>query len=350
MASPDGSATSPAPGEEVVRWLRSHGVGLATPATVELVAGGRSNLTYILTAADGQRVVLRRPPVGGVLETAHDMNREWRFLTALRSSSIPVPEPLARDPRGELLGAPFFVMSFVEGLVLHDATDASELPLPARHHVATELIDIMAALHRVDIDEVGLGDMVRREGYIERQLRRWRRQWEQSVATDITSVAAVHAHLSRIATRIVQPAIVHGDFRLGNMICDSDGRIKAVLDWELATLGDPLADLGWLLAFWPEAGERTPIGQDPPPPSILDGFPSRRWLTDRYCARSGADVSAIKFYVAFAHWRSACISAGVLTRYQSGVMADDGFSFQDLRRSITERADAALTLLESGGT
>src|SRR5215469_2228358 len=330
------------PVDLVVAWLARQGIDLVGPVRAELISGGRSNLTYALAAADGHRVVLRRPPAGGILATAHDMTREWRFISALRGTSVPVAEPLALAD-SEVLGVPFYVMSFVDGQVLHDAVDAQVLPGDARRRAAASLIDTMVLLHQLDIDTVGLGDIGRREGYIGRQLRRWKRQWDQSCCTDITAVDAAYERLAAAVPPQQHARIVHGDFRLGNMICGTDGRIRAVLDWELATLGDPLADLGWLLTWWVELGEASATVTNPAAqPSVLPGFPPRQWMISRYQEGSGADLSRIGFYVAFANWRGACISAGVLTRYESGVMGDDGFDPGALRAKIAIQAETAL--------
>src|SRR5215469_6889652 len=334
------------PVDRVVAWLARQGVDLVGPVHAELIAGGRSNLTYSLAGADGHRVVLRRPPTGGVLATAHDMTREWRFISALRGTSVPVAEPLALAD-SEVLGAPFYVMSFVEGRVLHDAADAQVLSGDARGCAAASLIDTMVLLHKLDIDVVGLGDIGRRDDYVGRQLRRWKRQWDQSCCTDITAVEEAHKRLVAAAPPQRRTGIVHGDFRLGNMICGADGQIRAVLDWELATLGDPLADFGWTLSWWVEPGEAgTTVVTPTAPPSVLPGFPPRRWLMERYADGIGAALDRIDFYVAFAYWRGACISAGVLTRYESGVMGDDGFDHSALRTRIAGQAEAAIELLD----
>jgi len=346
MQPGDVHTTAELPVGRVVEWLAGRGVDLVGPVRADLISGGRSNLTYALTGADGHRVVLRRPPSGGILATAHDMTREWRFISALRGTEVPVAEPLALAD-AEILGVPFYVMSYVGGLVLHDAADAEDLSPAARECAAASLIDTMVALHRLDIDAVGLGDAGRRGDYVGRQLRRWKRQWDQSSSTDITAVEAAHKRLVAAAPPQLQTGIVHGDFRLGNMICGPDGQIRAVLDWELATLGDPLADFGWTLSWWAEPGEQGAAGVTPSaPPSVLPGFPPRQWLMARYADGTGADLDRIDFYVAFAYWRGACISAGVLTRYESGVMGDDGFDHSALLARISGQADAALELLD----
>lgn len=340
------ATTSELPVEDLTGWLSDQGVKLLPPVRAELVSGGRSNLTYALTGGDGRKVVLRRPPHGGVLESAHDMGREWRFIDALRDTAVPVAQALAREESPDLIGAPFYVMSYVAGLVPHDASAAMALSPEARLGAAGSLVDTMAALHDVDVDAVGLGDIGRREGYIERQLRRWHRQWEQSTCTDVRAIGAAYDLLRDRVPAQVRTGIVHGDFRLGNMMCGPDGRIRAVMDWELATLGDPLADLGWLLSSWVEPAEWPGEAAGAAPPSVLPGFPSRSRLVDRYRTRSGADLSHVEFYVAFGFWRSACINAGVLTRYEAGVMGDDGFDPKPLRDQIADRAETALARLE----
>jgi len=347
MQPGDAQATATLPVGRIVAWLETEGVDLAGPVRADLISGGRSNLTYTLTGADGHRVVLRRPPSGGILATAHDMTREWRFISALRATGVPVAEPLALADT-ELLGVPFYVMSYVDGLVLHDAAAALDLSLAARECAATSLIDTMVALHQLDVDAVGLGDAGRREDYVGRQLRRWKRQWDQSSCTDITAVEAAHQGLAAAAPPQRRTGVVHGDFRLGNMICGADGHVRAVLDWELATLGDPLADFGWTLSWWVEPGEQGAAGVTPTAqPSVLPGFPPRQWMMARYADGIGADLACIDFYVAFAYWRGACISAGVLTRYESGVMGDDGFDHSALRDRIAGQAEAAIALLDA---
>ncbi|KXF50702.1 hypothetical protein AXA44_18125 [Rhodococcus sp. SC4] len=312
--------------EAVNRWLAENVEGVAEPVSFSLISGGRSNLTFRATDAAGTVRALRRPPTGGLLSTAHDMSREWRFITALWGTDVPVPEPVAYCTDTEITGCEFYVMNFVDGLVLAGEQDANRLSLAARTQAGTNLIDVLAALHRIEPEHVGLGDLVRGGNYVERQLRRWQIQLHQSGSPDLALLDEAHEIL---AAHIPEQGfgIVHGDFRPGNLAFGDDGSVLAVFDWELATVGDPLADLGWLLASWGQPGDEVPpslVG-----PSTAPGFPTRAELADRYAESSGRDVSRLPYYVAFARWRIACIAAGVQARYRSGAMGDDGYHAEE---------------------
>lgn len=319
----------------VTDWLASHVPGLRAPVRLALVAGGRSNLTYQVTDATGATFALRRPPTGGVLSTAHDMSREWRFLSALEPTAVPVPRPLAYCADTTVTGAEFYVMAFVDGLVLADLDAGLRLERSARTRAGHDVIDVLVRLQEVDPVAVGLGDQVRDRGYVERQLYRWHRQVRQSGAAGLALLDEVH---DLLAARVPAQGngIVHGDFRPGNMAFGPDGRLLAVLDWELATTGDPLADLGWLVATWQDPDQGP--GPTTPGPSAAPGFPGTDELVARYAQRSGRDVSDLPYFVAFARWRSACIMAGVHARYLAGVMGDDGYLDQARRRG--EQAEA----------
>lgn len=319
----------------VTDWLAANVPDLVPPVTFALVAGGRSNLTYRVEDATGAAFALRRPPTGGVLSTAHDMGREWRFLSALAPTAVPVPRPLAYCADPAVTGAEFYVMEFVDGLVLADLDAGLRLAPGARPCAGHDVVDVLVRLHEVDPVEVGLGDLVRSRGYVERQLYRWHRQVHRSGAANLALLDEVH---DLLAARVPAQGdgIVHGDFRPGNMAFGPDGRVRAVFDWELATTGDPLADLGWLVATWqvPDAGP----GPTTPGPSAAPGFPSQDELVARYAKTSGRDVSNLPYFVAFARWRSACIMAGVHARYLAGVMGDDGYLDQARQRG--EQAEA----------
>jgi aminoglycoside phosphotransferase (APT) family kinase protein len=313
--------------ERLTAWLRDNVPGLVAPLGFSLIAGGRSNLTYRVTDGAGQVYALRRPPTGGVLSTAHDMEREWRFLRAMAPTEVPVAPPLAFCPDPEVTGAPFYLMGFVAGTVLADREAGLRL---ARAVAGQDLIDVLARLHELDPAAVGLGDIVRRTPFVERQLRRWHQQVHQSGAGDLALLDEMH---DLLAARIPAQSngIVHGDYRPGNMTFGPDGRVLAVFDWELATSGDPLADLGWLAATWQNPGEETL--DSIAGPSTVAGFPTREQLVARYAERSGRDVSDLPYFVAFCRWRSACILAGVNARYQAGVMGDPEYRAEAQRRA-----------------
>jgi aminoglycoside phosphotransferase (APT) family kinase protein len=313
--------------ERVGPWLEANVEGAVGPFTATLIAGGRSNLTFTVVGSDGTRLVLRRPPLGHVLASAHDVAREHRIISAVGKTSVPVAPALGVCTDEEVNGAPFYVMGFVDGVVLDSPERASALDPSLRGKASDDLIDVLADLHAVDIDAIGLGDLARRDGYVERQLKRWTTQWASSKTREL---AAIDEVATRLAERIpVQQgvAIAHGDYRFGNCLTDTAvGRINAVLDWELCTLGDPLADVGYLRVYWADPGQ---AGRNNDPTSA-GGFPTYADLLERYATRTGRDVSGIDYYVAFASWRLAVISEGVYARYLHGAMGDQGLSQTDL--------------------
>ena len=326
--------------ERVSRWLEANVADATGPFRFALIAGGRSNLTYAVADAAGHRFVLRRPPLGRVLATAHDMAREHRIISAVGRTNVPVPPALGLCVDDEVNGAPFYVMGFVDGVVLDSPERAAELPLALRPPVSEHLIDVLADLHDVDIDEVGLGDLAKREGYIARQVRRWSTQWEQSKTRELAAIEEVARRLSNSLPVQQGVSIAHGDYRFGNCLTDVDrGRISAVLDWELCTLGDPLADVGYLGVYWYDGNAATARANDPTP---AGGFPSYADLVERYARRTGREMTGIDYYVAFGCWRLAVISEGVYARYMNGAMGDhagvDVTMFKDAAESLAERA------------
>jgi aminoglycoside phosphotransferase (APT) family kinase protein len=313
--------------ERVGPWLEANIEGAAGPFTATLIAGGRSNLTFTVVGADGARFVLRRPPLGHVLASAHDVAREHRIIKAVGQTSVPVPPALGVCTDDDVNGAPFYVMGYVDGVVLDGPARAAELDTSLRAKASDDLIDVLADLHAVDIDAIGLGDLARRDGYIERQLKRWTTQWANSKTREL---AAIDEVATRLAERIPTQqgvAIAHGDYRFGNCLTDTTvGRIAAVLDWELCTLGDPLADVGYLRVYWADP-DKPGRNNDP---TTAGGFPSYADLLERYATRTGRDVSGIDYYVAFASWRLAVISEGVYARYLHGAMGDQGIGQAEL--------------------
>ena len=348
--SADPAAPSAAPRgidrEPVTRWLLEHIEGAVAPFTFELITGGRSNLTFLVTGAEGRRMVLRRPPLGHVLATAHDMAREHRILAAVGRTDVPVPRVLGLCEDESVNGAPFYVMDHVAGVVLDAPAKAEVLSHEQRAAAADHLVDVLARLHAADVDEIGLGDLARREGYVERQIRRWTTQWEQSKTRDLPAIDRVAAHLAAHVPAQQGVAVAHGDYRFGNCITDvGSARIVAVLDWELCTLGDPLADLGYLGVYWAGPGGESRHND----PTSLPGFPSYRHVVDRYASITGRDVSAIDYYVAFSSFRLAVISEGVYARYLHGAMGqqgDVGPLLEQFKGATEELAGRALAALE----
>jgi aminoglycoside phosphotransferase (APT) family kinase protein len=334
--------------DNVTAWLAATIDGAEPPFAFSLITGGHSNLTYLVVDATGRRLVLRRPPLGHVLATAHDMAREHRIITAVGHSDVPVAPALGLCTDTAVNGAPFYVMGFVDGVVLDDPDKAESVPMPTRHLLGIDLVDVLADLHVVDVDAVGLGDLAKRDGYVERQIKRWSTQWASSKTRELPAIEAVVERLGRSVPVQQGVSIAHGDFRFGNCLSDvASGRIAAVLDWELCTLGDPLADLGYLGVYWSDA-ERGPGRQNDP--TLAGGFPSYRELVERYEARTGRDASGIDYYVAFSCFRLAVITEGVYARYLHGVMGDATAEQLALFKNGTEQlAGRALALLTPSG-
>ncbi len=325
----------------VTAWLVEHVAEIEPPLEFTLIAGGRSNLTYRFTDRRGLARVLRRPPLGHVLESAHDMAREFRIIEGLRDSAVPVPAALGLCRNTEVNDAPFYLMAFVAGEVLHGAEEAAHLPRAERFAIGMHAVEVLASLHCIEPDAVGLGDLGRREAYLARQLKRWKRQWEATKTHEIPEMEETAHILEESMPEQLGSAIVHGDYRLGNMIVGG-GRVCAVLDWELCTLGDPLADLGYLLNSWVGPEEEAPAVAA----TAAGGFPSREALSARYTELTGRDLRGIGYYRAFSHWRLAAIGQGVYKRYLLGAMGQGGdFDLEDYKNNVTTRARAALELL-----
>jgi aminoglycoside phosphotransferase (APT) family kinase protein len=326
--------------ESFARWAAAALPDTMPPFTAEVIAGGQSNITAHVRDASGRELVVRRPPLHGVLPTAHDMGREHRIIAALGPTPVPVPEALAYCDDAAVIGAPFYVMSYVDGVVLNDdATAIGALDVDARAHCGESLVDALVELHAVDVDAVGLGDLARRDELVARQLKRWHTQFEASKTRDVPAVDRVHELLAARIPPQTESTVVHGDFRLGNCIVDTHGEIRAVLDWEICTLGDPRADVGYVLATWAESGD--PLRADDHNPTLAPGFRTRDVLLARYAERSGRDVSAIPYFVAFSFWRLACILEGVLARHLSGARGEGGVDLDYFRRRVESCAQLA---------
>ncbi len=330
--------------DAVTAWLASRVPLLSEPLTFEMIQGGRSNLTFTVTDADDRRWVLRRPPLHHVLQSAHDVGREHRLMDALQGS-IPVPPLVGLETDPGVNGAPFFVMDFVDGHVVRSVAEGADFSPAWRAAASHALVDTLLALHAVDVEAVGLGDLGRHDGYISRQLRRWWGQYEAGAERDLPLVKHVHDRLAATIPEQQKVAIVHGDYRLDNVMMGDDGQVLAVLDWELCTLGDPMADLGLLMVYWAQPGDVAIPLLDAA--TVLDGFASRDEVIARYAAGSDLDVGQLDYYVAFAYWKLALILEGVLTRFAAGAYgddADDGTrAFMQVVDTLLDNADAAIS-------
>lgn len=306
--------------KRVVEFLHANVPGATDMLRFELIAGGRSNITYRVRSGP-RSWVLRRPPLGHVLATAHDMTREFRVLSALADTAVPVARPLVLCEDPAVNEVPFYVMEDRSGVVLIDSIPDGFAPEPAdRRRIGDVMIDTMVALHAVDYRAVGLGDFGKPEGFLARQVRRWSTQWAGNKTGDVAEIDELIRRLAAALPASPAAAIVHGDFRLGNMALDRNdpGRVVAVYDWEMATLGDPLSDLGYTLIYWAEPGESDPSSGWMPSVTAAPGFATRAELVERYARLSGRDVSAVDFYQVLALYKLAVISEGIYKRFTMG--------------------------------
>lgn len=329
----------------VTAWLESNVSGARGPFLFEVIAGGHSNLTFKVTGSNGQRFVLRRPPLGHVLASAHDMGREHRLISALSTTNVPVAPAVGFCEDLEVNGAPFYVMAFVDGLVIRDRETSERLLLPdARRRASESIVDTMAAIHAVNPISVGLDDLGRHEGYIARQLKRWYGQWNQQKTRDLPSVDRVHDELMLRIPEQGPATLVHGDYRLDNCMIDSSGQVIAVLDWEICTLGDSMADLGLLMVYWSGPGDLDAVltGMSSTAPGFLD----RNDMAQRYEEVSGRDISQLDFYVAFAYWKLVCILEGVYSRYLGGALGQrDPAELEPFNQQVLSSAKKAEEML-----
>jgi len=307
----------------VTAWFAAQIPGVRPPLDFELVLGGRSNLTHIVTDTTGRRWVLRRPPTGAVLPSAHNVLREQTVLTALAGTDVPVPAVAGFCADPAVTGADFYVMDFVDGVILNTDDDVAAIAPRHRETLCRSVVDTLVAIHRVDCETGPLAALRRPGGYIDRQLRRWIRQ--------LDAVASPNDLLRQVARRLADDippertvGLVHGDYRPGNLILGPDGAVRAVLDWELCAVGDVLTDLGWLVAWWSAA---QPVGWAPAPAA---GFLPVGQLVAHYRERTGCAVDDLDYYHAFALWRLGCIADGVYQRYRDGAMGVAGVHLQEM--------------------
>ena len=297
------------------------------PLRARVIAGGKSNLTY--DVSDGQNSwIVRRPPLGHVLATAHDMSREHRVITALHPTDVPVPTTYALCEDTDVIGAPFYVMEKVEGTPYRLASQLEPLGPERTGTISARMVDTLATLHRVDPAEVGLSDFGRPEGFLARQVRRWKKQLDASQSRDLAGADELHHLLEANLPVEGAQAVVHGDFRLDNLLVDRAGQVAAVIDWEMATLGDPLTDVALLLVYQRMAGseqDSLDTGYAIADASTAPGFLTDEETLSRYADRSGRDLSAMGFYLGLAHFKLAVILEGIHYRYTRGQTVGAGF-------------------------
>jgi len=318
-----------------------------TDCTVALITGGKSNLTYRVDSPAGS-VVLRRPPLGHVLPTAHDMRRESTVMAALRGTPVPVPAVLDVCLDESVLGQPFYVMDLVEGHIVTTTFPHGYAESPQDKQIISEgLIDVLAALHAIEPGSVGLSGFGRPEGYLARQVARWTRQWDATRLEGLEALDALSQDLAAAVPVTPRSSIVHGDYRLDNTMLDPTrvGGISAVLDWEMSTLGDPLADLGILLVYWAQADD-TGLRQGStvvPSATVLPGFLTREQVAQGYAERTGADTTPLPWYVSFAFFKLAVVCAGIVARVRGGAMVGGGFEgYEDRIGPLVELGRATL--------
>jgi len=335
--------------DNVARFFREHVPGGDCALTFDLISGGRSNLTYLVRGGT-REWVLRRPPLGHVLPTAHDMAREHRVLSALAGTDVPAPRPIALCEDPAVNDMPFYVMQYCPGVVLAQDIPPGYAPTPEdRRRICVALVDILVRLHAVDYHAVGLDGFGKPEGYLERQVRRWSEQWQRSQTAELPEIDELIRRLRAALPESPSPTIVHGDYRLGNMALDphDPGRVVAIFDWEMATLGDPLADLGYTLIYWTEAGDPPPSGGVGTASTFTasPGFFTRAEIIAEYARRSGRSVDAIDFYQVLALYKLAVISEGIYARYLQGKTLGEGFA--GMHRSAGPLVQRALAIADA---
>jgi aminoglycoside phosphotransferase (APT) family kinase protein len=331
----------------LTRWFDSLSLGTGEQLTVSLIGKGGSNITCAVSDSSGGRWVVRRPPLGTLLDSAHDIAREYRVLVAMRDTPVPVPRAIALTTDPAYTDAPLMLMNHVDGLVVEDADVAASLPPAMRRAVGLGMVDALASVHAVDLEQVGLADLASRRPIAARQLKRWSKQWEASRTREQPVVAELAERLGRAMPAEREVVLIHGDYHLVNVMIDrEDGHTRAIFDWELCTLGDPLADLGLALAYWPDPGD--PAGGIVPG-SAVPGFPSRDEVLDAYARITGRDVSGIGFWHALALWKLAIIMEGMRRRglddpsnAERGVMCDVETIDGVLEEAVAQAAAAGI--------
>ncbi len=333
--------------ENVEAWLVANIPGATAPFTYTQIAGGHSNLTFKVDDAAGHSYVLRRPPLGHRLASAHDMSREHRIIHGLANTQVPVAPALGLCTDESVNDLPFYVMSFVDGHVIREKSVAERVLGQSGCRRASEsIVDTMAAIHNVDLVAAGLNDLGKHDGYIARQLKRWHGNIVEQRTRDLPLVDSVYNELLKRIPEQGAATLVHGDYRLDNCMVDAQGNVIAVLDWEICTLGDPMADLGLLMVYWTGPTDEASAWANPV--NTADGFMNRHELAERYGRVSGRDISQLDFYVAFAYWKLACIIEGVYARYLGGALGQkDPAELEPFKLQVDGASQRAATILES---
>ena len=330
--------------DAVEAWVRAEVPELKPPFQWVRLEGGHSNLTYQIEDSLGQFAVIRRPPQGDLLPKAHDMSREWALIKALSTTSVPVPRPFGFCEDPSITGAWFYIMGRIDGKPLYNSDDTEALiPIERREIMAHSFIDALADLHQVDPDAVGLGELGKRDSYVGRQIKTWYRSWTSSVAGAQYDDDRAHTLQAYFLDHLPDQGpirVVHGDYGLHNCLFGADSAVAAVVDWEISTLGDPLADLAYALNPWPDPSDSRPTA--PEAATSPAGFPTRSALANRYAEKTGRDLSNLPYYIAFNRWKTACIVHGVYARYMEGKKSTDGVDLPTLK----SRIDLSLTLAE----
>ncbi|MEI8255719.1 MAG: phosphotransferase family protein [Deltaproteobacteria bacterium] len=330
------------------RFLAEHVPGASGPLAVEQFPSGHSNLTYLLRAGDLE-LVLRRPPFGNRVKTAHDMGREHTILSRLHAVYPPAPEPLAYCDDAAVLGAPFYVMRRIRGTILRRKPPAGlSLPPERVRALCESFVDNLAALHAVDYRAAGLGDLGRPEGYVERQVSGWTKRYRDARTDDIADIDGIAAWLAARIPRESGAALIHNDYKYDNLVLDpaDPTRIVGVLDWEMSTIGDPLMDLGTALGYWIEAGDPEPMRALPFGPTDLPGSYTRHEIAARYAAKTGRDVSDLRFYYCFALFKTAVVAQQIYYRFHKGLTTDERFAMMIV--GVRLLAERALAVAEGG--
>ena len=344
-ASPEGYQIN-----AVEDWVRLNVPELTPPLSWIRLEGGHSNLTYQIDDQNGRSAVIRRPPQGELLPKAHDMSREWALIKALSTTNVPVPKPYGFCEDPDVTGAWFYIMGLIDGKPLYNSEDTQALvPQSRRETLAHSFFDALADLHQVDPDAVGLGELGKRDSYVGRQIKTWYRSWTSSVSGANFDDERAHSLQAYFLEHLPDQGpirVVHGDYGLHNCLFGADCTVAAIVDWEISTLGDPLADLAYALNPWPDPSDERPIA--PESATSLEGFPPRSVLAQRYAERTGRDLSNLSYYVAFNRWKSACIVHGVYARYMEGKKSTEGVDLETLRTRIDLSLELAVEAIDRG--